>query len=580
MDGKKKIRTLHIEDSDADAKLVKLALQDSLFNAVELTRVARLKDALDYLGENNVDIVIADLNLPDSRGLDTVSQLKAFAPNNALIVVTGSDDESTGLLAVQQGAQDYLIKDELSTSTVSRTIRYSLERFKYDQSIVELANNDLLTELPNRNRFHSHLEHALANTYRLGAKLALLFIDFDHFKLINDTYGHQVGDEFLIAVSREIKAAIRSSDFVARLGGDEFVVTIYMGQENTQGPLVVARKILAVMEAGIALSIGKRVSAECSIGVTTYDGQSKPPSPDHFIHEADTAMYLSKERGGNCVSYLDEELEQKANRRLEMLKDLGSAINNHEFYLVYQPIFEPKDNSFIGIEGLLRWKNKKNEIIPPNDFIPVVEETGLINSIGLWIIQQATKDYCFLMENLGLTEKFWVSINLSPIQLLEVNWLEQLTGCLEGIPIRPEKIHFEITETQLLKNIEDTENKIKKAKEIGFQFAIDDFGVGYSSMSHLKDLSVDILKIDRSFISKMHLDERSCAIVKAMISLGHILGMKIVAEGVENQIELDILNELNCDYIQGYLIARPMPMDKLTDFLSGKLKSAENQSTA
>jgi len=567
MNEPKSLRILHVEDSDIDAKLVEYALQDSLSNAYSLLRCRTVNEAFKFIEQESIDLVLLDLNLPDSRGLETVKRLKSFAIDSAIVVLTGSGDEVSGLDAVKYGAQDYLTKDELTHQTAPRVIRYSMERHKYDRQVAALANTDTLTGQPNRNRFLSHLEHELASAHRHEQSLALLFIDLDKFKLVNDTYGHLTGDEYLKAVSTRMREAMRSSDFFARIGGDEFVIVTRHDAEHVNEPIILAQKIVASLASGIDVS-GHRLESKCSIGIATYDGDQTQtqPTADQFLHEADTAMYASKASGGNKIRFLDRELEEHANTRINVLRQLGSALVDEEFYLVYQPIFNLGSSSIDGMEALLRWRKRSGKIIYPNDFIPVLEESGLIQKVGLWVFKQALHDFSEA-KKYGDTPPEWVSVNLSPIQLNEPGLGVKLNDIIRSSSVKPNEIRLEITENSLLKNEKITKKNIDSIRKLGIKLSLDDFGTGYSSMHYIKNIEADTLKIDKSFILRCDEQKKDLAITKAMISIAKNLEMKVVAEGVENQQIFDLLAQEECNYIQGYFISKPIEMDELIQFL-------------
>lgn len=558
---------LHVEDSDADAKLIEITLKQDKLSCYALSRAADMESAMTYLNDRKVDLVLLDLFLPDCQGLDTLRRIRTFSPQTAIVVITGTDDEQCALQAVQNGAQDYLVKDELTARTMARAIRYSVERHKHDQQVIDLANTDMLTGLANRSRFMDYLEQAINSVQRLHYNLSILFIDCDHFKLINDTYGHAKGDEFLVALSQSLNSVLRVSDFAARLAGDEFVIALQTKNDTLRSPLIVAEKILSNIRDGIYLSSGENLDARCSIGITSFNGEGDAPSPDKLLNEADTAMYLSKQRGGDCASFFDQDLEKKAERRLQLLRDMAHAFREGEFYLNYQPIVNAKTQKFCGLETLLRWKSSRGEIISPAEFIPLLEENGYIQTIGNWIIKQACLDYLALVEQGLLAPSAWLSINISPIQLQAKHFLRKLEATIVNSGINPEILHLEITESLLMEKSEHVFSILNQVRDLGCKWAIDDFGVGYSSMSYLKYLPIDILKIDKSFILNCCEDKQDRAITKAMISLAHNLDMEVVAEGVETFEASELLYKENCDFLQGFYYSKPLSIDALSHFL-------------
>jgi len=571
------LRVLHVEDNDLDAKMVEVALNSSLCIPNKLTRSVDISSSLTELKNENIDIILLDLFLPDSSGLNTLKQIKTFSPAIAIIVITGVDDETLGLQAVKFGAQDYIVKDEVNPRSIARTIRYALERNNHDQRVVELASIDMLTGLPNRIRFLAYLLQIIRNTQRLKTNLSVLYIDCDHFKLINDTFGHSIGDEFLILFAKAIQSSLRASDFFARLGGDEFVIAIQSQQDKIRSPLSVAEKILTLLQSGLLTEAGVVLDARCSIGISTYSGKQNLATPEQLLREADAAMFLSKKRGGNCVSFFNKEMEQRANRRQKLLKNLPQALARREFFLVYQPVFNCKQNAYTGLEALLRWKDSSGELISPTEFIPLLEECGMIQQVGKWVIQEAISVFKEL-NVLGLQSPCsWIGVNISPAQIQEKSFSEQVATIIEQTKIDPSRLKLEITESLIVQKHAQTIQAIEHLQELGCEWVMDDFGVGFSSMNYLKDLPFNRLKIDRSFVIPGCQTSEDQAIISAMIALAHALGMKVVAEGVESKSSLDFLVLEQCDYLQGFYLSKPLHIVDLKNFLESQ-RTTENLS--
>lgn len=566
------IRLLHVEDNDGDAKLITLTLKKIALQTFEIQRVTTMGEALNHLDSNSVDVVLLDLSLPDSNGLDSVRRLRTFSPRQAIIVITGTNDESVALQAVQHGAQDYLVKDDLTTSIVSRAIRYSLERHKYDRKVARLANYDSLTGLPNRTRFHDHISYALQNSARSQNTVSLLFIDCDKFKLINDTLGHQAGDEFLKRFAKKIKETLRTSDFVARLAGDEFVIVLENQQNSLRSPLAVAEKILHDLREGLVLDSGARVQTLCSIGIASSSPEHPVDNEEQLLKEADAAMYSAKEKGGDCACFYDIVLERQAERRLTLLRGIMNAYRNEEFSIHYQPILNSFNGKFEGLEALLRWKDKSGNNISPVEFIPLLEETGIIKSVGNWVLHQSCQDFMSLKDQGYLDDKCWVSINVSAIQFNEKDFLKKVQSVLIDTQISPSNVHIEITESLLLDQTENAIRRLVDLRNLGLHLSIDDFGTGYSSMAYLKDLPVNSLKIDKSFILQCLENSADSAITKAMIALAHNLNMTVIAEGVESKNIYSFLSSFQCDFMQGFLYSKALPIQSLRKFYQDKLQ--------
>jgi len=557
------ISILNVEDSNADAMLIKMALRKAFNNQSSLTRVIDIASAVAFLENNKVDVILLDLNLPDAQGLDSLKQLRVVAKNIAIVLLTGCDDEQSALKAIKNGAQDYLVKSELTAQNISRTIRYSIDREKHEQEITTLANKDILTGLPNRLHCMDYLNHELQRIHREQNNLAIFFIDCDHFKMVNDLMGHAKGDEFLIGIAQNLKSLLRTSDYIARLGGDEFVIVLKAETPVVKFTSVVSDKIHRTLRQGITLSSKEVLDARCSIGISTFEHNKPIPTADQFIHQADTAMYLAKKMGGDCSRYFDSELEKQSNQRLTLLKDVQLAFNKEQFFLNYQPIFDPKTQMFSGIEALLRWKNSRGEMISPVDFIPLLEESGLIIDVGQWVLEKACQDFQLLIADNNGQVLPWVSINVSPVQLQNKKFFEILEEVIKTTGINPQSVHLEITESLFLERSEHILTLLDEINILGCKISIDDFGVGYSSMSSLKDLPVSRLKLDRSFIFNCLQSSADKAIIKAMISLAHNLQMDVVAEGIEELVIAEFLIEQKCEYLQGYYFSRPLNFTQL-----------------
>lgn len=570
-----RIKVLHIEDDDGDAHLIRHALSKDATYCFEIVREERLAEALRYMDGNSVDVVLLDLSLPDSSGLDSVIQLRTFAPNQAIVVVTGLDDQSLGLEAVKNGAQDYLVKTELNSAT--RAIRYAMERHKYDSQVAKLANYDRLTGLANRSRCQDYLDHALENAKRLKKSLSVLFIDCDHFKLVNDTLGHCVGDDFLKKMSKTINDCLRASDFIARLGGDEFVVVLDHEDDPLRSAIVVAEKILKSVRRGIELDGGEWINARCSIGIAGYSGYDNPPTTEQLIREADTAMYSAKRKGGDRVRFFDSELEKQASRRIELLRGITQAFSNGEFGIAYQPILNVGTGIFEGIEALLRWSTAAGEVVSPEEFIPLLEETGMIRVIGSWVLERACRDFANLYGEGLLPENAWVSVNISPVQFNDFNFVDRIKEVIVAAGLKPRQLQCELTESLVLEQRHRTLDVISELKAAGVQLALDDFGVGYSSMNYLKKLPLDKLKIDKAFVLRCVEVQSDRAITRAMIALAHNLDIQVIAEGVENQsVSRQLIGDAS-DYLQGFYHSKPMGVEELRSFYSAGQQAAISQ---
>ena len=431
-----------------------------------------------------------------------------------------------------------------------------------EERIRRIAYHDALTGLPNRLHLSAALDQALSQAQRQATEVALLFIDMDRFKLINDTLGHHVGDELLVEVAQRLKACVRDSDIVARLGGDEFVVAI-TGLQEDLGAASVASKILAAL--GQPYSIANRaLHSSPSIGISIYptDGSDAATLMKH----ADAAMYHAKELGRNQVQYFKQALNLQAQRRLELETDLRAALAANQFELHYQPKFCVHSQTIRGVEALLRWPHPRLGLVPPLQIIPLAEETGQIDAIGHWVLEQACAQLAAWREQ-GIGD-LSMSINLSAQQLRSPQLLDTVRQTLARHGLREGEIEFEITESVAMTNPEQAIGVLHALRALGVRLAIDDFGTGYSSLAYLKHLPIQCLKVDKSFVRDIETDHNDAAICAATIALAHQLGLEVVAEGVETEAQRAFLAEQHgCDHLQGYLIGRPVPAATLEPLL-------------
>lgn len=433
-----------------------------------------------------------------------------------------------------------------------------------------LAYHDPLTNLPNRLAFESQLAQSLRSCEREGHQLALMLIDLDNFKNINDTLGHHVGDQLLQNVALRLRECVRASDLVARIGGDEFVVVL----PDIESPLTAAR-VASKIQSNLADSyrIADHVLyATPSIGISLYpiDGSD----PGTLLRNADTAMYHAKSAGRNNHQFYTARMNEAAGERLAMENELRQAIAaispaSSEFSLHFQPQVETVSGRVLGVEALLRWNNAKFGQVSPMRFICIAEETGLIQPLGDWVIWETCR-LIRVMKQQGVNG-IRVAINISAQQLRHENLLLLVRGALACYDLLPEDIELEVTESTAMENPEMTLSILDQLAAMGIVLAIDDFGTGYSSLAYLKHLPIKRLKLDRSFVTDIETDANDAAICTATIALGHSLGLELVAEGVETEAQRDFLAALGCDMLQGYLFSRPMPFDDTVAYLKAHL---------
>jgi diguanylate cyclase (GGDEF)-like protein len=436
------------------------------------------------------------------------------------------------------------------------------ERKKAEQLIWSQAHYDALTGLPNRAMLHDRLEQEMLRALHMGYKLAVMFIDLDKFKEINDTLGHDRGDILLVDAAQRIRGCVRSSDAVARLGGDEFVVLL-SGLQDACLASELARNILEQLAQPFDLG-GKQAVISGSIGVTLFPDDAT--EVEGLFKNADQAMYVSKAHGRNQCSYFTRELEVAALRRMVLVAELRSALSRGEFFLMYQPIVDVQSGRLFKAEALIRWQHPRLGLVSPAEFIPLAEETGLIVPIGDWVFLEAIRRVKQLRAQYD--PNFQVSINKSAVQFSREKgnpgtWIDKLHH--HGLP--GNAVTMEITESLLVDPNSAVKSTLLRYRDAGIQVAIDDFGTGYSSLSYLKRFDIDFLKIDQSFIRNLAPDSTDMAISQAIIAMAHALGLQVVAEGVETEEQFALLKSAGCDFVQGYWLSRPLTAQALGELL-------------
>jgi len=508
----------------------------------------RLALGLEHLSAGGTGLVLLDLSLPDSFGLETFAKVFAHSPTVPIIVLTGNDDHTLALSAVKSGAQDYLVKGRLDRELLLRSMQYSIERKRYQQQLEHQANYDALTGLPNRNLLHDRLRQAVYSQ-RNPRAIAVVFMDLDHFKFVNDSLGHSVGDKLLKAMGERLRSVLREGDTVGRVGGDEFVL-ILNDQSNEEVIFRAMQRISAKVAEPIDIE-GKELYVTCSAGISLYPQDG--PDVDTLLKHADAAMYRAKEHGRNNFQFYTSEMNDRVNERLSLEHALRRALERKEFLLHYQQKTDLRSGTIIGAEALVRWSHPEWGLVRPARFIPLAEETGLIVPLGEWVLREACRQVREWMDA-GLKPGV-VSVNLSARQFRQEGLVRTVSRVLEETRIDPSQLEFELTESMVMHNVEAAITTLQGLKSLGVGLSVDDFGTGYSSLSYLRQLPVDTLKIDRSFVRDIGAGENpdDGVIAQAIISLGHSLRLKVIAEGVETDAQMRFLKRHGCDELQGFL---------------------------
>ncbi|MDD1622323.1 MAG: EAL domain-containing protein [Methylococcaceae bacterium] len=440
------------------------------------------------------------------------------------------------------------------------------ERMAAERQLIYQASYDVLTNLPNRRLFNDRLHEEITKAERGAYGLALLMIDLDRFKEVNDTMGHAIGDRLLIETSRRIRACVRESDTVARLAGDEFVMILPETVSYEQLSRIAQCLVSRMAEA---FHFDERVAyISASIGIAVFPGDAA--HSEGLMACADRAMYAAKEAGRNNFSFFSHEMLEQTQQRLQLVNDLREALSAGQLEVHYQPIVEIAGGRTVKAEALLRWRHPQMGWVPPDRFIPLAEEAGLIQDIGAWVFDEAAKAIKHWNAAVGDDFRGQISVNMSPRQFTKGkgDGCDMAIARIKAHGVAPKQIAIEITEGLLLDDCPDVTGKLKRLREAGFEISLDDFGTGYSAMAYLKKFHIDYLKIDRSFIRDLETDPGDRAIAEAIVVMGHRLGLKVIAEGVETEVQREILAAVGCEYLQGYLFAKAMAQDAFIDFVS------------
>jgi diguanylate cyclase (GGDEF)-like protein/PAS domain S-box-containing protein len=686
---------LLIEDNPGDARLIREMFSEQSSQDIELNYVECMGDAERYLAEHAVDIILSDLGLPDTQGLEAVRRTHAAAPHVPLVVLSGMDDESMALQALKEGAQDYLIKGQIESRELLRSMRYAVERklneetlytekefaqvtldcigdavictniagnitflnrvaekmtgwlrkdaagkpmadafliadattreatpnpmkkamgkdgavhlpsncilirrdgneiFVEDsaapihdhegqitgsvlvlrdvsvahtlaQKVIHSAEHDFLTGLPNRLLLNDRISQAIALAQRHTHLVAVLFLDLDGFKHINDSLGHPTGDKLLQSIAKRLHDCVRAPDTVSRQGGDEFVVLLQEVKQEEDVATAADRMLRAVAQVH---SIDRHeLHITASIGVSLYPDDGR--DAETLIKNADTAMYQAKEDARQSYKFFRPEMNVRAVERQSIEEDLRHALEQKEFTLNYQPKVNLKTGAITGAEALIRWTSSTRGSVPPLQFIPVAEDSGLILPIGAWVLREACTQ-ARAWTDVGLSAGT-VAVNVSAIQFRNESFLEGLFAILKETGMDPRSLELEVTESVLMKHAEVAAAILQTLRDKGVRVSIDDFGTGYSSLSYLRTFPLDALKIDQSFVRQIDVAPDDTAIVTAIISMGQSLGLRIIAEGVETNEDLLFLKARDCDEAQGFYFSRPVTATQFVKLLEAQ----------
>ena len=555
--------------------------------------------ALQSIEKSQPDLVLLDIKMPKMNGYDVCEHVQGNPITQGIPIIfisamSESEEISKGFAV---GAVDYItkpfnsaevkarVKTHLSMSEMRKLLNQNNQlleqkvaektlslqnelkyRKKIEQDILHQAYYDALTDLPNRKLLLDRLEQALITSRRHNHFGAIIFLDLDRFKSVNDSLGHSVGDGVIIEAARRIKSCIWEEDTASRFGGDEYIILLRHVGKNKELAGITLQKVSSCLQEKLnqVYTIhGHELYLTCSIGITLFPYHDQ--SMDDIIRNADTAMFCAKENGRNQVAYYCEQMHEKVQKRLLLEKDLRKAIKEKQLEVYYQPQIDVQGN-FIAVEALVRWQHSEQGFVNPEEFIAIAEDTGLIYDIGDFVLKQSIVDIQKINKIHNMTLN--LSVNISPYQFRKTEFSGIIKSIIKNYQLEKNFLTLELTERCAMDDIQETIRKMNELKQIGINFSLDDFGTGYSSLSHLKKLPIDELKIDKSFIFDIEDDPEDVLLIQTIIKIGHQFSLNIVAEGVETKEQQAFLKRENCNIYQGYLYSKALPIDKITEFIN------------
>ena len=520
--------------------------------------------AISMCQRNMPDLVLMDAMMPEVDGFTACERIRSLpgGADTPVLMITALEDEESIVKAFSSGATDFIPKP-IHFAVLKQRVSRLIQANKVEQHVKKLAYHDPLTGLPNRTNLMQQMRLMINRAQIEDKKIAILFLDLDRFKLINDTLGHDAGDLLLKAVADRIGRCVRNQDFIARLGGDEFTI-ILEGVTGKEVVSKIAAKICETLSQPFVF-LQQKMFVTTSIGVSMYPDDGTDIGT--LMKHADSAMFRAKENRNEYCFYV-QGMEDEIARRMELERELRSAISAKQLVLFYQPKIDLSSSKVMGAEALIRWQHPKHGLVPPDTFIPLAEESGLINEVSDWVLEDACRQLK-VWNDAGHSLKIAVNVSSKDIQAEGFN--DKVRGLIKKYEIEPGMLELEITESTLMENPEELEDKLNELRGMGLTLAIDDFGSGFSSLNYLKRLPVDVLKIDRMFISDLDKDENDLAIVTGVVALATSMGLETVAEGVETIEQYRLLQKIGCDICQGYYFSKPVPVPDFEEkFLTQK----------
>lgn len=559
---KGEVRTLLVEADESLSKQISALLRDPDRSRYKLVRCNSLASAIEKLDQKGIDSVLLSLELPDCPGVEAVRRMVAARPGIPIIALSQTEDEGLALFSVQAGAQDYLSGADLRPVSLRRSISHAIERKRSEERLSHIAHHDQLTGLANRVLLGERLGQALSRARRRGALVAVFFLDLDRFKAVNDTLGHDAGDELLRQVAQRLRGSVRETDTVARMGGDEFAIVLEELDRAEEATLL-AQRVLNSFATPFKLNCGD-VGTSTSVGIALFPHNGK--GVEELLKCADSAMYRAKSMGRDNYQFFSEELHAQAVRQVQLETELRIAIDEEEFVVHFQPQLHLGSGSVIGVEALVRWCKPGGLLVPPLEFVSVLEDTGMVTAVGEWVLRRTCSQVRAWNSSSPL--RLRAAVNISARQFEDACFVDAVRRAMFDYGMQGGDLELEITERVLMRDTERTLHTFEELKALGVRIAIDDFGTGYSSLAYLKRFPIDTLKIDRSFIEGINTDAGGAELAAAVIALGKSLGLEVVAEGVETVEQLEFLRRHKCGTVQGYLIARPADAATTTQWLA------------
>ena len=558
---KNQLRLLFVEDSENDVELALGALRrdglEALWQRVD-SEVAMRQALATFMPE----AILSDFSMPHFDGLSALRLAREMAPDLPFIFLSGTIGEERAIEAIRLGAIDYVLKDNMRRlgTSIKRALDEALERERmrraYEVRIKYLANYDPLSGMPNRSLLGDRAAQAIAQAKRSGHPGGLIVLSIDRFKLLSDSYGHSASEALLKMLAGRIVHAVRGVDTVARVDAEVFaVLAVDLGRPDDL--VAIARKIHECTQSAFSVE-DRSIHVALSIGASTFP--SDGDDVELLLRNASAAMHRAKQGGGNSMQFYTESMTREATERIEIEADLRTAIEARQLELHYQPQVSIGDGRIVGVEALMRWKHALRGHVSPGVFVPIAEDCGLIQALGMWGFREACRQ---LGEWSRAGQRLRMAVNVSAQQFRSDGFAEAVGEVLRASATDPALVELELTESALIEDREKAISILQRLKNLGMQIAVDDFGTGYSSLSYLSGLPVDCLKIDRSFVAQTTAGGRDAAIAQAIISLGHALGLRVLAEGVESAGQLQFLRQHQCDECQGYFISRPRPAGAL-----------------